>query len=94
MIYSPSQLGSATMSTKPRKPPAYQRIYDDLKAQIDDGRLAPGDKLPTKFELQVKYRVSAQPLERALDMLEEDGLIEREQGRGIYVAGPAAERNE
>lgn len=90
MIYSPSQLGSADVSTT-EPDPYYLRIYRALKAQIDSGRLPPGSKLPTKVQLQIQFGVSVQPVERALDMLRERGLVRGERGRGIYVVGGVAD---
>lgn len=87
MIYSPGHLGStATMPSKHD----YQRIYDGIKAQIDSGVLPPGAKLPTKRELAQEYGVSTQPVERALLMLQMDGLVEGRQGKGNFVRRPGA----
>ncbi|WP_371949403.1 GntR family transcriptional regulator [Actinomadura monticuli] len=37
--------------------PKYVEIVQDLQAQIDDGRLAPGDALPSETELAERWRV-------------------------------------
>jgi len=54
--------------------------------QIRGGELQPGDKLPTFVELRRQYGVGRDTLDRMYAALERDGLIEREQGRGIFVA--------
>lgn len=67
--------------------PAYQRIIDDIRAQIASGELKPGDRLPTKSELAASYEVSTQPVEMALRLLQAEGLLLGRQGKAVFVAG-------
>lgn len=82
VIYWTRQTWERQMSTYK---PDYQRIADDLREQITDGRLSPGDKLPSKRELRDIYGTSAQPVEAALFLLRAEGLIEGRQGKGTFV---------
>lgn len=66
-------------------PPAHQRIYDDLRDRIASGELAVGTKLPTQHDLTVTYHCSLQPVKRALQRLELEGLVETQQGVGSFV---------
>lgn len=66
-------------------PPAHQRIYEDLRARIASGELAVGAKLPTQAELSAAYHCSVQPVKRALQRLEFEGLVESQQGVGSFV---------
>lgn len=66
--------------------PLYRRIMHDIQGRIRSGGLKPGDKLPSTAEMTDKYRCSAQPVKLALRMLEEAGVLEGHQGRGVYVA--------
>lgn len=63
-------------------PRAYMRIYTAVKARIEvgelDGRLHIG-------ALADEFDVSRDTVQRALNMLESDGLAERWPGLGWYV---------
>lgn len=72
----------------PRRVPDYERIAADLREKIRSGELAPGDRLPTRQELAAGYGVSLQPVVRALMELEFEGLVEGQQGKGVFVVGP------
>ncbi|MDR0300476.1 MAG: GntR family transcriptional regulator, partial [Streptococcaceae bacterium] len=49
--------------------PLYQKISDDLKAQIVSQKIKVGDKLPTEMELSDTYNVSRITAKRALNDL-------------------------
>jgi GntR family transcriptional regulator len=85
VIYLTGQPGSAI--TVPTSKPLYQTVVDDIRGQIRDGVLRPGDKLPTKREMCVQYGVSGQVIDAAMMVLRLDGTVEGIQGKGIYVAG-------
>ncbi len=53
---------------------------------LRDGK--PGKKLPTETELMCRYHMSRQTVRRALQQLCEEGLIQRRQGSGSYIAEP------
>jgi GntR family transcriptional regulator len=65
--------------------PDYQRIANDIKAKIESGELRPGDRLPSISQLQKQYSVSAQPVKSALLVLQTEGIVEGQQGRGVFV---------
>lgn len=63
----------------------YQRLYNILREKIWNKEYSPGFKLPTERELCGEYGVSRITVRHALMLLEEQGLIERVQGRGTFV---------
>ncbi len=63
----------------------YQRLYNILREKIWNKVYVPGTKLPTERELCDEYGVSRITVRHALMLLEEQGLIERMQGRGTFV---------
>lgn len=65
--------------------PAYREIVADIRTSIESGQLRPGDQLPTIAQLAEQYRVSTTPVKFAMRLLEEMGLIETWQGKGMYV---------
>ncbi len=73
--------------------PLYVQIADRVRELIEGDRLAPGTALPSEAELREALRVSRATIRQALQQLELEGLVERHQGRGTYVAVPALERS-
>lgn len=72
-----------------RNLPLYARLADGVRADILEGRLKPGDRLPTEAELSRIHEVSRITVRQALDVLRQRGLIERFSGRGSFVTTPA-----
>jgi GntR family transcriptional regulator len=66
--------------------PLYYQVMRELKEQIVSGKLAPGDRLPSEARLTGRHRVSRVVIRQALQILEDQGLIERERGRGTFVS--------
>ena len=60
-------------------------IADRLAADIDDGRLTAGARLPTHRELAHRHGVALNTASRGMRLLAERGLVVGEVGRGSYV---------
>ena len=58
-----------------------------LRARIQDGRLAPGQRLPGLRDLAQALEVNANTVRAVYQRLEREGLIESQQGSGTFVAG-------
>jgi GntR family transcriptional regulator len=73
----------------------HAQIEDWLADAIADGRLAPGDRLPTEQDLAAWLGVSRMTLRHALTQLEQRGLVKRTIGRrgGTFVAEPKLEQD-
>jgi DNA-binding GntR family transcriptional regulator len=65
--------------------PAYQQIADDVRQRILDGALRAGDRLPTEVDLMAEYGVSRIVVRNAVEILKNEGLVSKEQGRGTFV---------
>lgn len=63
----------------------YQQIADWVNAEIRNGTLVRGDKLPTENKLMERFSVSRQTVRRALKELTESGTVESRRGSGTYV---------
>ncbi|MEV6298358.1 FadR/GntR family transcriptional regulator [Actinoplanes sp. NPDC051861] len=74
------------------RPPAYQQLADELRADITSGRLQPGERLPPEPELCVKIGVSRSTVREALRLLASQHLIVTTRGvtGGSFVAHPDA----
>jgi GntR family transcriptional regulator len=68
--------------------PLYERIYNEIGAQIAGGVLSRSGRLPPEREISEQLGVSRATVRRALAALEADGLIEAVQGRGTFVTSP------
>jgi GntR family transcriptional regulator len=70
----------------PRDPrPVYEQIADDLRAAIKDGRLQPGDRLPTEREHAGRYGVAVATYRQALSVLREQGWLATQKRHGTVV---------
>jgi len=66
--------------------PLHEQLKQLLRSEILEGRLRPGDRLPTEAELCARYGISRAPVRQALEDLAREGLILRQRGRGTFVA--------
>ena len=73
--------------------PKYQEIAGWLEQGICDGRYLSGQKLPSEQALREQFGVSRQTVRRALEVLEDEGLVYGRQGSGTFVADQEAEEN-
>ncbi len=67
--------------------PRYYQIYSALLAMIQHGELDLGEALPPERHIAEHFGVARPTVVKALDLLEREGLIEKQQGRGNIVLG-------
>lgn len=63
----------------------YKQIADHLRSAIAAGRLKPREQLPSEALLMQHYGVARMTIRSALRLLQDEGLITAEHGRGVYV---------
>jgi GntR family transcriptional regulator len=73
--------------------PLYIQIKDLLLSDILSGRLQPGQKIPTEFELSSTYGVSRITVRGAVLELVKSGHLVRRQGKGTFVYKPTPDEN-
>lgn len=66
--------------------PKYQELTEQLRLQIVSGEIAPGQKLPSENTLSAQYQVSRQTVRKALAILQNEGYIYAEHGRGTFCS--------
>jgi GntR family transcriptional repressor for pyruvate dehydrogenase complex len=71
-----------------------QVIVDQIKLLIRDGKLKPGDRLPSERDLCQRFGVSRVTVREALRVLEANGLVAIRVGAhgGAFLTTPSAER--
>ena len=73
---------------------ASSRLSDQLAAviaaRVNDGALAPGERLPTEQQLAATHGVSRTVVREAVHQLKSQGLLRSRQGSGVFVTEGAA----
>ena len=75
-------------SPRPRRGGLVGAVVDGLAAAMRDGRLQPGDKLPTESEIMARHGVSRTVVRESLSRLQASGLVETRHGIGSFVRVP------
>ncbi|MBM3606039.1 MAG: GntR family transcriptional regulator [Alphaproteobacteria bacterium] len=65
--------------------PAYLRLRDDLAARVARGDWAPDVALPSENQLTAETGLSVGTVRKAMQMLVDEGLLERRQGSGTFL---------
>lgn len=68
--------------------PLYHRLRETLAGMIVSRRWDVGAAIPAEAELAQKYQVSIGTVRKAIELLINDGLVDRVQGRGTFVRRP------
>ncbi|TDC06665.1 GntR family transcriptional regulator [Nonomuraea longispora] len=84
LIAVPSK-GRVVVGDGPAAAYRYQVIAARLREQIERGDFAPGAALPSEAELQRQFGVARTTVRQALAVLEVEGLVVVEHGRGRFV---------
>lgn len=63
----------------------YVTIYKKWKEKIESGQIAEGERLPTESSLMESYQVSRDTVRKSLNLLEQNGYIQRGRGRASLV---------
>ena len=70
--------------------PIYVQLMDQVKHLIAAGALKPGDQLPTVRQLAADLRVNFNTVARSYRLLDEEGVISTQHGRGTYILSPTS----
>jgi DNA-binding GntR family transcriptional regulator len=77
-----------TEINKDEREPVFRQLAEIIRGQIDSGEIPPNYAVPSKRTLVQRYQVSTQTVDKAMAILREEGLIETERGKGLYVIPP------
>ncbi len=79
-------LRSQTRALHPRGSPIkYAGILNEVRRRILTGELAVDERLPTREELAAHFRTTKVTVQKALDVLADEGLVRAEGNRGTFV---------
>jgi 2-aminoadipate transaminase len=68
--------------------PLYKQLYEKIRAQIEAGAFADGERLPPTRELAGSLGLNRTTVSAAYDLLETEGLLKGHVGRGSFVNAP------
>jgi GntR family transcriptional repressor for pyruvate dehydrogenase complex len=69
----------------------FDEVYDQLLSLISNGKLRPGEQLPSERVLAKDLKVSRQSIREALKKAESKGLIKVRQGEGTFILSVASD---
>jgi GntR family transcriptional regulator len=72
--------------------PLFVQVADRLAGEIADGGLAEGERVPSTNELAAYYRINPATAAKGINVLADDGLLEKRRGIGMFVAAGARQR--
>jgi DNA-binding transcriptional regulator YhcF (GntR family) len=72
--------------------PLFAQIAERLAEEIADGGLAEGERVPSMNELAAFYRINPATAAKGINLLADDGQLEKRRGIGMFVASGARRR--
>ena len=72
--------------------PLFLQIADQLSSDIVDGALAEGERVPSSNEFAAFHRINPATAAKGINLLVDDGILEKRRGIGMFVVRGARER--
>ncbi len=66
--------------------PIYRQLIEQVRHAVAQGRIRPGDRLPSVRQLSRELVVNPNTVARAYTELEREGTLLTQRGRGVFVA--------
>ena len=73
------------------KTPIYQQLRDQIVVRIAEGKLTPGEKLPTIRALADESGINMMTVSKAYQMLNNEGYIVTDRRKGTLISNKAKE---
>jgi GntR family transcriptional regulator len=74
------------MSGLDENSPIFFQVAERLSDEIADGGLAEGERVPSANELAAFYRINPATAAKGINLLADDGLLDKRRGIGMFVA--------
>ncbi len=71
--------------------PIYLQICDLIREKINSGKLSPGSRVWSENDIVEQFQVSRNTAQKAIEILVNEGIVSRVQGKGSFVAQPKVE---
>jgi DNA-binding transcriptional regulator YhcF (GntR family) len=72
--------------------PLFAQVAERLAAEIADGGLAEGERVPSTNELAAFYRINPATAAKGINVLADEGLLDKRRGIGMFVSSGARQR--
>ncbi len=69
--------------------PVYRQLMNQIRYYVSSGAIATGDQLPSIRDLARGLGVNPTTVVKAYSELENEGFLDRQQGRGVFIADQA-----
>ena len=80
------------LNLDPSRPiPLYLQLVEEVRRMIAIGSLRPGDRLPAVRDLAARARVNRNTAARAVQRLEQEGLVQARVGQGTFILDTAGQ---
>jgi len=66
--------------------PLFVQVAERLAGEIADGGLAEGERVPSTNEMAAFYRINPVTAAKGINVLADEGLLEKRRGIGMFVA--------
>ncbi|WDE12625.1 GntR family transcriptional regulator [Thalassomonas haliotis] len=65
--------------------PIYLQLYQQVITRILDGYIREGEALPSVRKVAADYQVNPLTISKAYQMLQDEGIVEKQRGKGLFV---------
>ena len=67
--------------------PIYLQLREIIRGRIEEGEYQPGTAIPSENKLAETYGINRLTVRNAVDALVNEGVLQRVQGKGVFVVG-------
>lgn len=85
-------MGKLTETYKRSNVPLYLQIASTLRRRIENGHWKNGSQISTIEALEREFEVARVTVRQAIDVLQTEGLVRRQQGKGTFVTKQMKEK--
>jgi len=78
-------MGQLAKTYKRSNIPLYLQVSSTLRRRIESGYWKMGEQISTIEELEREFEVARVTVRQAIDLLQDEGLVRRQQGKGTFV---------
>lgn len=67
--------------------PIYLQLREIIRSKIEEGEYMPGTAIPSENKLAETFGINRLTVRNAVDALANEGILQRVQGKGVFVVG-------